>query len=315
MAFVLCLLWFYSAYFRAQRRQGQPIGIIPLGAATRLTSIAQIEWRTLTDPRDDATALSAIAVDLRADLSDEWERTLTDYALAGLPVYHSKQLLESLTGQVELEHLSENSFGSLAPISAYMTFKHALDWCAAALALVILTPVLLAIALIIRIDSPGAAVFRQQRIGYQGRPFIVYKFRSMTIKHDADIGSRAHAMTEFNDQRVTRIGRFLRTSRLDEVPQLVNVLKGEMSWIGPRPEAEILSRWYESEIPFYRYRHIVRPGITGWAQVSQGHVAAVEDVRHKLHFDFYYIKHFSPWLDILIVARTIRTMASGFGAR
>lgn len=316
-ALVLCLLWFYVAYFRNQRRQGQTIGIVPFGAATRLTSIEQIEWRTLTDPNNDVSCLSAIAADLRADLSDEWERTLTDYALTGLPVYHSKQLLESLTGQVELEHLSENSFGSLAPVSAYMAFKHFLDWCSALLGLVLLLPLLLLIVVVIRIDSPGAAIFRQQRIGYRGRPFTVYKFRSMTMKADSDTDTdaRTNAMTQSDDQRVTKIGRFLRTSRLDELPQLFNVLRGEMSWIGPRPEAEILSRWYESEIPFYRYRHIVRPGITGWAQVSQGHVAAVEDVRHKLHYDFYYIKHFSPWLDILIVARTIRTMATGFGAR
>ena len=196
-----------------------------------------------------------------------------------------------------------------------MSLKHGMDWCAAAVLLVLLSPLLLAVAATIRLDSPGSPIFRQRRIGYRGEPFTVYKFRSMTVKREGDADARAHAMTRSNDQRVTRIGRFLRTSRLDELPQILNILKGEMSWIGPRPEAEVLSRWYESEIPFYRYRHIVRPGITGWAQVSQGHVAEVEDVRHKLHYDFYYIKHFSPWLDMLIVARTIRTMATGFGAR
>lgn len=314
-SFVLCIAWFYVAYFRAQRRGGVVIGIIPIGNAVKLTEIDRIEWRALNSPDADASDLSAIAVDLRADLPDEWERRLTDYALAGLPVYHSKHLLESLTGQVELEHLSENSFGSLAPVSAYMTVKHLIDWAAAAIMLVILSPALLLLALAIRIDSPGPAIFRQCRIGYQGMPFTVYKFRSMTMKRVVDDDARSHAMTQSNDQRVTRIGRFLRNSRIDELPQLLNVMKGEMSWIGPRPEAEVLSRWYEAEIPFYRYRHIVRPGITGWAQVSQGHVAEVEDVRHKLHYDFYYIRHFSPWLDILIVARTIRTMLTGFGAR
>jgi lipopolysaccharide/colanic/teichoic acid biosynthesis glycosyltransferase len=180
---------------------------------------------------------------------------------------------------------------------------------------VLLLPILLLVALAIRLDSSGPIIFRQQRIGFRGEPFIVYKFRSMCVKRDDSVNARIHAMTQSNDQRVTRIGRFLRTSRLDELPQIFNILKGEMSWIGPRPEAEVLSRWYENEIPFYRYRHIVRPGITGWAQVSQGHVADVEDVRQKLHYDFYYIKHFSPWIDLLIVARTLRTMATGFGAR
>lgn len=126
---------------------------------------------------------------------------------------------------------------------------------------------------------------------------------------------RDAAMTKDGDNRITSIGRFLRQSRIDELPQLINVLKGEMSWIGPRPEAIVLSRWYEQEIPFYRYRHIVRPGITGWAQVSQGHVVNVNEVKSKLHYDFYYIKNYSLWIDILIVVRTIRTMLTGFGAK
>jgi lipopolysaccharide/colanic/teichoic acid biosynthesis glycosyltransferase len=104
-------------------------------------------------------------------------------------------------------------------------------------------------------------------------------------------------------------------SRIDELPQLFNVLKGEMSWIGPRPEAIALSEWYEAELPFYSYRHIVRPGITGWAQINQGHVTNLDDIRAKLQYDFYYIKNFSYWLDLLIVFRTIVVMASGFGAR
>src|SRR5690606_16681183 len=107
----------------------------------------------------------------------------------------------------------------------------------------------------------------------------------------------------------------LRRSRIDELPQIYNILKGEMSWIGPRPEAEVLSQWYEAELPFYRYRHIVPPGITGWAQVNQGHVADLAEVNFKLHYDFYYIKNFSPWLDALIMFKTIQTVLSGFGSR
>ena len=107
----------------------------------------------------------------------------------------------------------------------------------------------------------------------------------------------------------------LRNLRLDELPQILNILAWQMSWIGPRPEAALLSTWYTKEIPFYRYRHVVKPGITGWAQVNQGHVAEVKDVHRKLHYDFYYIKYFSPWLDVLIVFRTVKTMLSGFGAR
>jgi len=107
----------------------------------------------------------------------------------------------------------------------------------------------------------------------------------------------------------------LRKYRIDELPQIVNILRGEMSWIGPRPEALPLAEWYERELAFYSYRHIVRPGITGWAQVQQGNVAKPDLVKYKLHFDFYYIKNFSPWLDIVIGVMTLRTILTGFGAR
>ena len=122
-------------------------------------------------------------------------------------------------------------------------------------------------------------------------------------------------MTGDGDDRITRLGAFLRRSRIDELPQMWNILKGEMSWIGPRPEAEVLSAWYTGDIPFYRYRHVVRPGISGWAQVNQGHVAEVDDIHLKLQYDFFYIKYFSPWLDLLILFRTVRTMLTGFGSK
>jgi lipopolysaccharide/colanic/teichoic acid biosynthesis glycosyltransferase len=169
--------------------------------------------------------------------------------------------------------------------------------------------------LAIRLDSPGPVLFQQERIGYRGKTFTMFKFRSMAHEERSSDDPRLWAVTQDEDRRVTRVGRFLRHYRIDELPQIINILRGEMSWIGPRPEAVPLSAWYEKELPFYRYRHIVRPGITGWAQVTQGHVAAVDDVLWKLHYDFYYIKNFSFWVDVLIVARTIRTILTGFGAR
>jgi lipopolysaccharide/colanic/teichoic acid biosynthesis glycosyltransferase len=118
-----------------------------------------------------------------------------------------------------------------------------------------------------------------------------------------------------SDERITRVGRFLRQYRIDELPQIVNILRGDMSWIGPRPEAMSLAGWYEREVPFYIYRHIVQPGITGWAQVHQGNVADLDAARRKLEYDFYYIKHFSFWLDAVIVIKTIRTILTRFGSR
>jgi lipopolysaccharide/colanic/teichoic acid biosynthesis glycosyltransferase len=170
-----------------------------------------------------------------------------------------------------------------------------------------------AVAVAIRLDSKGPALFRQKRVGHSGRLITVYKFRTMRCADVAD--ERAAAMTRNDDDRVTPVGKVLRNLRIDELPQIFNILKWEMSWIGPRPEAQVLSIWYTSEIPFYRYRHVVKPGISGWAQVNQGHVAEVNEVHRKLQYDFYYIKYFSPWLDVLIFFRTIKTMLTGWGAR
>jgi lipopolysaccharide/colanic/teichoic acid biosynthesis glycosyltransferase len=279
-----------------------------------LFDIAEVNWIRLDEPERRHLDCDAIVADLRSDIPDAWERFLADRALAGTLVMHVKQMEESLTGRVAIEHLSENNLGSLIPGIVYAKVKRVWDLALSLVLLPLLLPFLLLVALVIRLDSAGPVLFRQERMGYRGEPFRMYKFRSMRQAGDhAD--ARAAAITRDDDARVTRIGKYLRRYRIDELPQIVNILKGEMSWIGPRPEAVPLSLWYEAELPFYRYRHIVRPGITGWAQVKQGHVAEVGDVLWKLQYDFYYIKNFSFWLDVLIVARTIRTILSGFGAR
>jgi lipopolysaccharide/colanic/teichoic acid biosynthesis glycosyltransferase len=313
--YTISLIWFYWLMGALRRRQSLRIGVIAIGNQYELPVIAGVEWVPIHSVEEDFREVDAVTSDLRHDLPDEWDRKLTDFALAGIPVYHFKHLMESLTGRVELEHLSENSFGSLSPVSAYMSLKHWADWFTAAVLAVFLMPLLLVLALMIKLSSPGPALFRQTRMGYRGKPITIYKFRTMRVSTAGEGDGRRLAMTRANDQRIFPLGRFLRKSRLDELPQMLNILRGEMSWIGPRPEAIVLSEWYEREIPFYRYRHIVRPGIAGWAQVCQGHVSEVDDVRSKLHYDFYYIKHYSLWIDVLIVMRTIRTMVTGFGSK
>src|SRR3546814_2859969 len=139
--------------------------------------------------------------------------------------------------------------------------KSIIDRLAAAVALVILAPFLAVIAILVRFDSSGPAIFRQERIGFRGKPFIVYKFRTMRTRTVDKASTRDDAITRANDDRITRFGRFLRRSRIDELPQLFNILKGEMSWIGPRPDAAVLPNRYEDESHFYRYRHVVRPGV------------------------------------------------------
>ena len=313
--FLFHVSWLYLLYIYAERRLRRRIAVVPFGATDLLSRIPGVDWRILKRPHlHDTRSCHAIVADFRADLPDEWERFLADAALAGRIVYQVKQLSESLTGRVELQHLSENSFGSLLPARGYFHLKGLADFSLALLLLPVALPIMLVVAIAVRIDSRGPALFRQKRVGHAGRTITVYKFRTMRLL-DADNEDRDAAMTKCDDDRITRVGGLLRKLRIDELPQIINILKWEMSWIGPRPEAHVLSVWYTNEIPFYRYRHVVKPGISGWAQVNQGHVAEVRDVNEKLHYDFYYIKYFSPWLDVLIFFRTIKTILTGFGSR
>ena len=312
--FVLHVAWLYVLYIRAERRLRRRIAVVPIGEIDTLLQITGVDWHILKRPQlHDTRACNAIVADFAADLPREWQSFLADAALAGRIVYQVKQLSESLTGRVEIKHLSENSFGSLVPSLGYFYLKSIIDFCFAILVLPIAIVLMAVVGLAIRIDSKGPALFRQKRVGHAGRPIMVYKFRTMQQVELTD--DRRSLMTKENDGRITRVGRVLRRLRIDELPQIINILKWEMSWIGPRPEAQVLSVWYTSDIPFYRYRHVVKPGISGWAQVNQGHVAEVQDVHEKLYYDFYYIKYFSPWLDLLIVFRTIKTMLTGWGAR
>lgn len=315
VSFVIACTWFFSVYLIARRYEIYRFAVLPDVDLRGKSRVGRVDWLELKQPELPDISIHGVIADLRTDLPDSWERFIADCALKGVPVYHVKQAMESLTGRVAIEHLSENTFGSLLPNRVYLRVKELLDWIAALAALIVIGPLLLVAAVFIRLGSEGPALYRQTRTGYRGKPFTVYKLRTMVTSPPAGTTDREAAITRENDPRVTGIGRFLRRTRIDELPQIINILRGEMSWIGPRPEAQVLSDWFETALPFYRYRYIVRPGITGWAQVNQGHVSDEHQVLEKLHFDFYYIKNFSLWLDVLIVFRTVGTVVSGFGAR
>ena len=248
LGFVLHVAWLYILYVYAYRGIRRRFAVVPYGAIDRLTQIGEVDWLTLTRPRlHDAGGCDAIVADFTVTLPDEWEAFLADAALAGRIVYQIKQLSESLTGRVELEHLSENNFGSLVPARGYFHLKGLIDFLVAVAILPIAVPIMILIGLAIRLDSFGPVLFRQTRVGYAGRRMVLYKFRSM---QPVDIGDeRRAAMTSDDDGRITRVGRVLRNLRLDELPQIFNILKWEMSWIGPRPEAEVLSLWYTRSLP------------------------------------------------------------------
>lgn len=296
------------------------LGVVPSISTDELPVIGQVDWVRLERNRGDVPLdVDAVVADLHTDHEDAWDVEITRYVLSGVPVYHFKQALEQMTGRVEIYHLSENTLGSLNPNDVYLKTKALGDAVIAAMLIVLLLPVMLVVAWLVRLESPGPALFRQQRTGYRGQPFTVYKIRTMRTapveEAVSDQQRRQTMMTQKGDMRITRLGNFLRRTRLDELPQLINIVKGDMSLIGPRPEALALSKWYENEIPFYHYRHLIKPGVTGWAQINQGHVTDVADVQEKLHLDFYYVKNFSFWLDVLIAVRTVRTMVTGHGAR
>jgi exopolysaccharide biosynthesis polyprenyl glycosylphosphotransferase len=189
--------------------------------------------------------------------------------------------------------------------------KRIVDIALATAGLLLAAPLMAVTALLVRIESPGPVLYRQARVGENGRVFTLFKFRSMRV--DAESGTPIWATQK--DDRVTRIGRFIRLTRLDELPQLWNVLRGDMSFVGPRPERPYFVEQLAAAIPFYLERHTVKPGLTGWAQVKYRYGASMEDAMEKLRYDLYYIKHLSIVFDLTIVMDTVKVILSGKGAQ
>ncbi|BBE72921.1 sugar transferase [Oharaeibacter diazotrophicus] len=314
LGYAVAVAWFAGVTYASWRGRRTCYAVVPVGEALSIRDVGAADWAVLDAPVQLPRTCAGVVVDLHADLPKHWDAYVTGCVLAGVPVYHYKQMRETLTGRLEIEHLHENILGAHDPHLGYLKIRRIFDVVTAATGLLVLAVPLLVLAAVIRWDSPGPALFTQARVMRGGRVFTMYKFRTM-YAGTSDPRNHEDAMTRTGDARITRIGAFLRRSRIDELPQMVNILKGEMSWIGPRPEALPLAAWYRDQLPFYDYRHVVPPGLTGWAQVNQGHVTRPDDVLSKLHYDFYYVKHVSLWLDLLIVLRTIRTILTGFGAR
>jgi len=263
---------------------------------------------TLGDVRGSS---DGIIVDFDDGLSDDWQRFFARCALEGIPVFDYGQVREGLTRKVKINSISENSLGTLFPNDVYRKFKRAFDSIFAILVIQALLPLLVVTAILIKLDIPGSILFKQKRIGAKGKPFFCYKFRTMQAEPTNRPQSAADhlevAKTNREDTRITKLGGVLRKFRIDELSQLVHTLKGEMSWIEPRPEAQILSALYEEKLPFYYHRYVVQPGISGWAQVRQGHVTETENVNTKLQYDFYNSKSFSIWLYIIFLLLKIKS--------
>jgi lipopolysaccharide/colanic/teichoic acid biosynthesis glycosyltransferase len=305
---------YYSVFFLVPRARQIELCVIPGGDMAWLRKIGNVRWRLIVTPEEGLKTNAPLVVDLRRAISPEWERFITDCALAGRSIYNAKDVAESMSGRVQVDHLSENTFSATAPSAIYGPLKRYVDFLLAIIAVIVIAPALLTVAVLVRATSPGPALFTQTRMGYRGQTFTIFKFRTMRELTAAE-KANGQAFLVHDEDRITGLGRFLRKWRIDELPQILNILRGEMSWVGPRPEAVGLSNTYEAHLSFYRYRHIVRPGLTGWAQVNQGHVVGVDHADTKLQYDFFYVKHFSLWLDVLVVFKTLRVIFTGFGSR
>jgi sugar transferase (PEP-CTERM system associated) len=234
--------------------------------------------------------------------------------LDGVRVEEAGALYERLTGKLLLEDLRPSAliFSDGFHVSRLTrAAKRLFDLALAAAVVLLAWPLMLLTALAVRLESEGPVLYRQERVGLNGRRFVLLKFRSM--RHDAEQGVPVWARDD--DARVTRVGRIIRKTRLDELPQLWNVLRGDMSFVGPRPERPFFVEQLAAVLPFYEQRHAVRPGITGWAQVKYRYGASLEDAREKLRYDLYYIKHLSLAFDATILVDTVKVVLFGKGAR
>jgi len=235
--------------------------------------------------------------------------------LAGVKVEEATSWLEKMSGRIEVEQLYP-SWLIFAEGFRFKTvnriIRRVLNFTAAFIGLVFSMPLIPFIALAIKVSSPGPVFYRQKRVGRGGRHFYCYKFRTMRQDAEADTGA---TWATDNDPRITRVGKFLRSSRLDEIPQLWCVLTGDMHFVGPRPERPEFVEWLSKEIPYYGVRHVVRPGVTGWAQVQYKYGNTLEDAREKLQYDLFYIKNASVGLDLLIMFQTVKIVVLGRGAK
>lgn len=313
MGYVMAFIWYGGMALYRERTARLRLAVVPFGTARDMTQLGPADWWVLQDASATISprVIDGIVADLNIELDADWENFIVRCATQGMPIYDSTLTRTFMTGEVDLVHAGDIGIDALYPRRNYLYIKSAIDFLVSIAVLPVLLPLLAVICLLIKLDSSGPAFFVQSRVGYRGKLFKCYKLRSMRL--DAEL--TGPGFTTAQDPRVTRVGRFIRRYHLDELPQVFNILKGKMSWIGPRPEAAKLAQEYEQCIPYYAFRHSVKPGITGWAAIRQGNVAEVAEATRKLRNDFFYIKNVSPSLDAFITVKTVWIVLSGFGSK
>jgi lipopolysaccharide/colanic/teichoic acid biosynthesis glycosyltransferase len=285
--------------------------IAVVGPCTPLVGRRYSGFDVIDAPDRDISAYDILLTPDVGGLSPEWTQTLSKAMLMGKTVRHFAEYVEEAEGTTSLEHFDLEHVQNHGLIS-YQSRKRLMDIVLALLVLPVALPLIGLACLAIRMTMGGPVLFSQDRAGLGGQPFRIYKLRTMRPASPDEV---AQATGAGNQARITHLGAVLRKFRIDELPQLWNVLKGDMSIIGPRPEWIVLSRSYSADLPAYAYRNLVRPGITGWAQVKGGYASDLSETKVKVSLDLYYIKNFSFALDMQILLRTIWTLLSGHGAR
>lgn len=291
-------------------------GFVTTGGATPVVPnpVAREAIENLTD-HVESMGVSEVVLALEERRNSLPLADLLRIKTTGVHVNDFSSFIERETGRVDLETVNPSwlifSDGFSSGQAVSRALKRLFDIAASGLVLLLTAPLILLFALLVCLDSKGPAFYRQRRVGLYGQPFDVLKLRSM--RTDAEANGAQWAAKD--DPRITRIGNFIRKTRIDELPQLWTVLKGEMSFVGPRPERPEFVADLNRHLPYYAERHMVKPGITGWAQINYPYGASIEDARHKLEYDLYYAKNYTPFLDLLILLQTLRVVLWNEGAR
>jgi lipopolysaccharide/colanic/teichoic acid biosynthesis glycosyltransferase len=312
LAYSFTLSWFILGYYLFSHKKKLTYGLIALGDAVHYRKLADslknITIKPLNSP-EEMKGCNALIADFHATLSPQWIQFIAQCHMNNIPVYDYEHIYEVLTGKVNLANKDSIHFETRYSAWEYLIIKRVIDFVFACLLLPVFIPIIAFFALLVKLESRGPAFFIQRRTGIAKKTFYMVKLRSMYHNKDDD------SLTVQGDRRITKIGWFIRKTRIDEMPQIFNVLKGEMSFIGPRPEYVESDNRLRQSIPHYDYRYLVRPGISGWAQVGIGHVTGEEATREKLEMDIYYVKNVSIWLDFHIVIKTIKVMFTGYGSK
>ena len=287
----------------------EPDAAGPLGGVPRLGTIAELES---VAARQHPDRIVVGMIERRGSLPVQ---ELLDLRFSGVHIEDAANTYEAVFGRVSTRELRPSQLifsAELGPRPSMVTLQSVYSWIVGVLAAAAALPVMGIVALLVRVSSPGPVLFRQKRAGLDGEPFTLYKFRSMYRDAEAHTGA---VWAVKDDPRITPVGRWLRRLRLDELPQLFNVIRGEMSIVGPRPERPEFVGVLQEKIPYYRQRLCVKPGVTGWAQINHKYGDTVEDAITKLEYDLYYIKNLAPSLDAYIVFSTMKTVLLGRGAQ